>query len=154
MFTTFENTLSGNLNLGLDGANLRLQAIKAFNLAYLRGRLGQLRSKILGKQSGLQCLACSPVTSRRSTSQIVAVPIQQIKGSLGRSADFDADFNPLHERCRSRWVSVATAIQTNIPLPPVELVQVGDAYYVQDGHHRISVAKAIGQEVIDARIVR
>jgi hypothetical protein len=37
-------------------------------------------------------------------------------------------------------------------LPPVSLVQVGDEYFVRDGHHRISVAKAFGQETIEARV--
>jgi uncharacterized ParB-like nuclease family protein len=81
------------------------------------------------------------------------VPIHQIKGSLGRSNDFDANFNPLHERTRSRWISVASAVRQRIPLPPVELLQVGDSFFVRDGHHRISVARAFGQEDIEARVV-
>jgi hypothetical protein len=153
MYTNFEQSLIGNVDLGLDGANVRLQTAKAFNLALARGRFGQLCAKILRKQTHLQTLPSQPVSQRRPTSRVVAVPIRQIKGSLGRSTDFDANFNPLQERSRSRWISIATAIQRNIPLPPIELVQVGEAYYVQDGHHRISVAKAIGQDMIDARIV-
>jgi hypothetical protein len=38
------------------------------------------------------------------------------------------------------------------PLPPVELIQVGDSYFVRDGHHRISVARAFGQTAIDAQV--
>lgn len=153
MFTNFENSLIGNLDLGLEGAHYRLEATKVFNLALARGRLGQLWAKILGKQNQLQTLTCQPVSPRRPTNRIVSVPMRMIKGSLGRSTDFDANFNPLQERSRSRWVSIATAIQMDIPLPPIELVQVGEAYFVQDGHHRISVTKTMGQEMIDARIV-
>jgi hypothetical protein len=38
------------------------------------------------------------------------------------------------------------------PLPPVELIQVGDVYFVRDGHHRISVARMMGQDSIDAEV--
>jgi hypothetical protein len=37
-------------------------------------------------------------------------------------------------------------------LPPVVLVQVGDVYFVRDGHHRISVARALGQLDIEAEV--
>jgi len=39
-----------------------------------------------------------------------------------------------------------------VTLPLVDLVQVGDVYFVRDGHHRISVARAFGQESIDAQV--
>ncbi len=153
MITSLDYSLIGSMNQNLEGGNSRLQAVKCFNRAYSRGKLGQLWAKILGKDNHLKTLASQPVSTRRPTSHIVSVPIQQIKGSLGRSADFDVNFNPLQERSRSRWISVASAIQAGIPLPPVELVQVGDTYYVRDGHHRISVAKTMEQEAIEARIV-
>jgi hypothetical protein len=81
-----------------------------------------------------------------------AVPIAQIRGSEGRCDDFDAEFRPLRSYTKGRWVSIALAWQKGVALPPVELIQVGDAYYVRDGHHRISVAKAWGQENIDAEV--
>jgi hypothetical protein len=34
----------------------------------------------------------------------------------------------------------------------VVLVRVGDIYFVRDGHHRISVARAMGQQDIDAKV--
>jgi hypothetical protein len=153
MFTTFEYTLSGQINIGLDDANLRLIAGKCFNRAYARGRRGQMWARILGRQNHLEPLSSQPLSSHGSTSRIVPVSIRQIKGSVGRSEDFDVNFNPLQEHSRSRWVSIATAIQQGIPLPPVELVQVGEVYYVRDGHHRISVARSLEQEAIEARIV-
>jgi hypothetical protein len=39
-----------------------------------------------------------------------------------------------------------------VALPPVALVQIGDFYFVLDGHHRISVAQAYGQRDIEARV--
>jgi hypothetical protein len=80
------------------------------------------------------------------------VPIEQIRGSEGRSNDFDRDFHPLQEHCMSRWLRVAKARDQDKVLPPVVLVQVGDVYFVRDGHHRISVASALGQLDIEAEV--
>jgi hypothetical protein len=82
------------------------------------------------------------------------VPMDQIQGSEGREHDFDLDFNPLQSHNMDRWVNVAVARQLGISLPPVELVQVGQIYFVRDGHHRISVAKALGQREIEAEVTR
>lgn len=153
MFTNLDFSLNTSLNLGLGDDSFRQEAAKAFNLALSRGRIRKFWARFLGTPNQLQMLSSQPTTPHRSTNSIVAVPIRQIKGTYGRSTDFDATFNPLHERSRSRWISVAAAIRQRIPLPPVELVQVGDAFFVRDGHHRISVARAFGQEDIEARIV-
>ena len=80
------------------------------------------------------------------------VPIREIRGSEGRSEDFDADFRPLRPHSRDRWMGIAVAQQLGKTMPPVDLVRIGDAYFVRDGHHRISVARALGQKEIDARI--
>ena len=80
------------------------------------------------------------------------VPIDQILGSEGRCGDFDHDFYPLHDRNRGRWLRIAAARRRGTLLPPVDLVQVGDFYFVQDGHHRISVSRALGQPDIEARV--
>ena len=81
------------------------------------------------------------------------VSIRDIQGSEGRCQDFDASFRPRQEHTRNRWVSIATAWEEGIALPPVELIQVGDRYFVRDGHHRISVARTMGQEHVDAEVV-
>ena len=81
------------------------------------------------------------------------VPINKIKGSEGRSNDFDCDFNPLHTRTRDRWMSVALARSQGDTLPLVELIRLGEDYFVRDGHHRISVARAFGEDYIDAKVI-
>jgi hypothetical protein len=80
------------------------------------------------------------------------VQIRSIKGSEGRSDDFDRDFNPIQTRTTYRWMSVATARSAGVTLPPVELIQIGGDYCVRDGHHRISVARAFGEDFIDAEV--
>jgi hypothetical protein len=80
--------------------------------------------------------------------QIVA--LKQIRGSEGRFTTFDSGFFPLDDEARQRWQSVATAWMEGVPLPPVELLRLGEHYLVRDGHHRISVARALGINAIEA----
>lgn len=55
-------------------------------------------------------------------------------------------------RIDERWVNVMLARQAGVPLPSVEVIQIGEAYYVHDGYHRISVARALGEECIQAEV--
>jgi hypothetical protein len=59
---------------------------------------------------------------------------------------------PLSDCTRDRWRGIAAARQRGRPLPPVALIQVGDLYFVRDGHHRISVTRALGQHSIEATV--
>jgi hypothetical protein len=78
------------------------------------------------------------------------VALDQIIGSVGKSSDFDAAFHPLQRHSEGRWLKVATAMLRGVELPPIELIQVRDAYFVKDGHHRISVARTLGYRDLDA----
>lgn len=80
------------------------------------------------------------------------VPLERIQGSENKSSEFDRQFRPLKGHIRERWVGLAAAFLRGVVLPPVELIQVGGDYYVRDGHHRISVARAFGQVDIDADV--
>ena len=121
-----------------------------------RGRRGQFWSMLAG---GSRCLLdlrsieanCEVRTSYDAGRR--TVPIAQIGGSEGRVGDFDRDFSPLKDYIRERWLGIAAARECGKALPPVSLVQVGDIYFVKDGHHRISVARALGQKAIEAKVV-
>jgi hypothetical protein len=82
------------------------------------------------------------------------VAIETICGSEERADDFDNSFRPLTQHNRERWLSVAEARLRGIYLPPVQLIEMSGHYYVRDGHHRISVAQAIGESFVDAEVVR
>jgi len=125
---------------------------KLFDRVYGQARLAEWLSKLTGKENGLQ-LASNQVPAARRKVGTVVVPLSKIVGSEGRSTDFDAEFRPLKKHNRERWIGIAAAYLSGVVLPAVELIQAGDAYYVRDGHHRISVAKALGQLEIDARLV-
>ena len=133
------------------GLNLETLYLKALH----RGRLGQVWSTLSGRSRGLIPLSAveAQCTVRdRHYAGLRAVSIDRIRGSESRCADFDRDFRPLQNHSQDRWLRVARARQADKPLPPVELVQVGEIYFVLDGHHRLSVARTIGQQIIEAEV--
>lgn len=126
-----------------------------YSMVHGWGLVRKLSSALTGRSNRLLDLAAvrrACDVGSRHFGGIRAVPLDQIRGSAGRCGDFDADFRPLGGHLKDRWVSIATAQQMGRTMPPVDLIQVGDAYFVRDGHHRISVARALGQKAIDARV--
>lgn len=80
------------------------------------------------------------------------IPIRAIAGSENRANDFDTAFAPLRPECRDRWLGVAAALLRGETLPAIQVIQVGEIYFVRDGHHRVSAARALGQEYIEAEV--
>ena len=80
------------------------------------------------------------------------VPINKIIGSEGRYRDFNKYFLPRSEFLRARWERVDWAKIRDIPLPAIQIYEIGGAYFVRDGNHRVSVARAQGGEEIDAEV--
>ena len=80
------------------------------------------------------------------------VPLDAIVGTVDRGRDFDRSFRPTTGRVRSRWEHIAAAMRRGEAMPPVDLVRIGQIYFVRDGHHRISVARALGRTDIDADV--
>jgi hypothetical protein len=80
------------------------------------------------------------------------VPLDAIVGTIDRQRDFDRQFRPTSRRMRSRWEQIAAAMRRGESLPPVDLLKVGEIYFVRDGHHRVSVASALGLGDIDAYV--
>ena len=135
-------------------AELLQGAIGLFNNAR-RCSLGErVISMLLGRAWRLLDLGAIPSgrVCGRHYAGIRCINLSQISGSMGRTGDFDQRFHPMSDRLRDRWVSVAMARCQDIPLPAVSLVQVGDRYFVEDGHHRLSVARALGESAIDAEV--
>ena len=123
-----------------------------FQQARMRGRLGRCWAALTGRSHSLYPLpaATLAVTVGGHFAGLQIVPIQQIRGSEGRIHDFDSDFNPLKDHLEERWLRVFTAWRRGAALPAVELIRVSETYYVRDGHNRVSVARLMGQEYIDA----
>ncbi|MDX6701740.1 MAG: hypothetical protein QOF26_1966 [Baekduia sp.] len=88
----------------------------------------------------------------RDTGQQV-VPLDAIVGTVDRTRGFDRHFRPTTPQVRARWERIAAAMRRGEPMPPVDLYKVGEVYFVKDGHHRVSVSRALGLHVIDAHVV-
>ena len=82
------------------------------------------------------------------------IPIAKILGSVGRYSDFVQAFLPTTENMRDRWQKVASLYlnPSNRGVPPIEVYQVGDGYFVSDGNHRVSVARQLGLDSIEAHV--
>ena len=81
------------------------------------------------------------------------VPVAKIVGSVGRHRDFDRAFLPSKPDLGTRWRRIDEIMHRAEELPPVSLYKIGDAYFVSDGNHRVSVARQQGVEMIDAEVV-
>ncbi len=101
----------------------------------------------------LLTMKCRKSLSDNSAYQgIDTVRIRDICGTENNKGEFDNEFNPIQERTKSRWLSIARCKLNSRELPLVELIKVGDIYYVRDGNHRISVSRRMGQSYIDAEV--
>ena len=81
------------------------------------------------------------------------VEVSRIVGSVGRYRQFDRGFMPKKGSLQGKWKRVDRAFVRGEELPPVSLYKIGDRYFVQDGNHRVSVARYQGVEMIDAEVV-
>jgi hypothetical protein len=138
-------------NTGLDAQNdfmrARRHAAAARLAARLRGEPDDVRM-VLPYDEVVAALGF--VSEHRAGSAVVA--LDAIVGSVGRARDFDRSFRPTSGRVRSRWEHIAAMARRGESLPPVDLVRIGEIYFVRDGHHRVSVARALGRRDIDAYV--
>lgn len=156
MFHLAQTATTGFSHHRADASHRAGQAARQlYQWAYTLGWLGQMWAALTGQSRDLLNLAeveANRAIGSRYSAGHQTVPLSQIRGSQGRCRDFDRDFYPVQGHLSSRWISVAMAWHLGIALPPVELVQLGEVYFVRDGHHRISVAKAFGQTEINAEV--
>lgn len=79
------------------------------------------------------------------------IPLESIRGSVGRYKDFSDKFLPRNDHLRERWERVDVAMRQG-KTPPIDVYQVGYSYYVVDGNHRVSVAKQRDLDTIEAYV--
>jgi hypothetical protein len=80
------------------------------------------------------------------------IRLDRVVGTVDSTRDFDRRFRPTSNRVRERWERLALAQRRGESIPPIDVYQVGELYFVEDGHHRVSIALAMGQKVIDAYV--
>ena len=80
------------------------------------------------------------------------IQLVTVVGTVDSSRDFDRRFRPTSSRVRARWEKLALAQRRGETIPPIDVYRIGEMHFVQDGHHRVSIALATGQQVIDAYV--
>ncbi len=132
-----------------------LAGVNAFHTARMRAFWNEVASLVRGKPAEL--LSFEDIRARlrlreESYMGLQEVPLEQIVGSVGRYRDFTRGFLPRTAKMQDRWSRVYAQATGMTGLPPIELYKVGDAYFVRDGNHRVSVARQLGNKTIQAHV--
>ena len=122
----------------------RADAQDDFERALREARLARLGGWLSGRTSGDRLPVLGEVTIARGTRQEL-VPIDRIVGSVSPMMCFDRHFRPTSQLPRERFVRIDSEVRSGRGMDPVELYHCGGHYYVEDGHHRIAVARALGE---------
>lgn len=134
---------------------IRNTAVEDFKRARKAAAMQQMMARLTGKSADLLAYedVCQHVKSSGSIKQTVReIPLDAIVGSVGRYQDFTRTFLPKNDSDEERWVGVKLAIQDMVGMPPIDVYQMGDVYFVIDGNHRVSIARQLGSGSITARI--
>lgn len=133
----------------------RYDAIQDFRRARNQALIRGLFARLSGEHTEL--LSYDEVLSRlrllgSSESGLKVIPLEAIVGSVGRYNDFTRDFLPREAVSQQRWTRIMELTSSSAGLPPIEVYQIGEVYFVKDGNHRVSVARAIGAQDIQAYV--
>jgi nucleotide-binding universal stress UspA family protein len=130
-------------------------AILDFRRARRRADRERLMARLTGKSADLLSYEQVRQMLKARTGQNVGlrdIPLDAIAGSVGRYTDFTRSFLPLQPENEQRWARIQTKYHDLEGLPPIEVYQIGDVYFVRDGNHRVSVARQLGATHIQAYV--
>ena len=141
---------------GAEGMDSNDQADIDFSRARRRAFLRRIGSYLRRDPSSNRLLSFDEVKRTLGvTNQVYAgmraVEVSKIVGSVGRHRDFDRAFLPSKPGLEERWKRIDQMMRRG-EMPPISLYKIGDAYFVNDGNHRVSVARQQGIEMIDAEV--
>ncbi len=132
-----------------------LSALRDFRHARQQAALQEIIGRLTGRSTRL--LSFEEVEEKlrlanRTERGIHHIPLKAIVGSVGRYTDFTRTFLPRMQNDEQRWARVKTALDEK-SCPPIDVYKVGEVYFVQDGNHRVSIARQSGAEFIDASVI-
>ncbi|NIS81042.1 MAG: universal stress protein [Anaerolineales bacterium] len=130
-------------------------AINDFRRARRRASLERILARLTGRS--IELLSYDEVRKQlrafeRGRIELRDIPLEAIVGSVGRYSDFTRNFLPRSDSDAERWARVKVAVTDQSGVPPIEVYQIGDAYFVRDGNHRVSIARQLGSTHIEAYV--
>ncbi len=135
----------------------RQTAIHDFRQAHQNAALQQVLARVTGKS--VELLSYDDVLHKlrqtgRAALGVREIPVDAIVGTVGRTNDFTRTFLPRRSDDEQRWAGLMAFVQENSldSLPPIEVYQIGTTYFVQDGNHRVSIARKLGIQFITAYV--
>ena len=144
--------------MNLNEQLLNEQVERDFTRARRRARLRTAVARIKREHTSNRLLSFDEVrrehlaTNNRLYRGTRVVEVDEIVGSVGRWRDFDRSFLPVRASVGERWKRIDRAFQRGEDLPPVELYELGESYFVVDGHHRVSVARYHDVPTVEATV--
>ena len=130
-------------------------ALDDFRDARRKASIQRVLSSLIGKTANL--MAFSDVYEKLGGERIqkrglLTIPLDAIVGSVGRYEDFTRKFFPRLEQDKERWVRVKTKFTSIDTMPPIDVYQIGEVFFVLDGNHRVSIARQNGETHIKAYV--
>ena len=130
-------------------------AIRDFKRARREAAIRRVLTSLRGESDDL--LDYEAISKEIGTDESVdrglkEIDLDKIVGSVGRYQDFTKTFLPKRNSDQDRWAGVMSRVTDMKGMPPIELYQIGDAYFVKDGNHRVSVARQLGNKTITAYV--
>jgi hypothetical protein len=141
------------MNLYPSFTDIRSHLYHKFFTLRTNARRDLLWAKLIGKTTGLATFPeeAPEKSPNRKFIGTEDIPVEQIVGTLNRQKDFDHKFRPLNKHLLERWVNVHLSVERD-GWPAILVHKVGESYYVEDGHHRVSIAQALGMKFIPAKV--
>lgn len=132
-----------------------ITSLQDFRRARSQAKLKDLVARVTGESTEL--LSYEEVRQKlrayaSSNRGLQDIPLDAIVGSVGRYNDFTRDFLPRQDFTQDRWARVKAASEASRGLPPIDVYKIGEAYFVQDGNHRVSIARQYGSKTIEANV--
>lgn len=131
----------------LHAQNEFMKAHRAATVRTLVNRLARRPTHLRAFEEAKQAMHLTQMGPRT----LQEVPLDRVVGSVGRADDYTRSFLPRRVGDEARWVRVRQAVDTE-GLPPLELYRVGGTYFVQDGHHRVSVLRSLNTQMAEAYV--
>ena len=129
-----------------------------FSRARRRRALSRLANRLRGEPSDVNLILpfeeVVEALGRRGESSLglQTIDLDSIVGTVDRGREFDRRFRPTSGSVRARWERIAAAQRRGESMPPIDVYRIGELHFVKDGHHRVSVARALGLDAIDAYV--